>query len=84
MKPKMKFLLTHNGKDWIAKNGDNLARGRTLEELDEQLRNKVKEKYCFEKGTRVEVNMEFDYKTIPFWITQYHPYYFNRAIYVDF
>jgi hypothetical protein len=75
------FDLIHDGEKWIAKNDDITASGKTLDELDENIKTELKAK--FREGTKVKVTMELDYRTIPTWIRQYHPYYFYRTIYVD-
>ncbi len=74
----LNLTLKYDGKKWIAKNDNFLFVGKTLEELDESV--KVELKKRLKSGETIEVRMEFDYKDFPFWITQYHPYYFRRVI----
>jgi len=76
------FNLYHDGEKWIAKNEEMIVSGRTLRELDEKIRSKLKDSYKKEKV--VKVMMELDYrKNIPHWIWQYHPYYFYRTVYME-
>ncbi len=72
----MKIIYKNNL--WIAFNDEIEVSGKTMKELDENLINTFKTK--FKKGTRIRIRLEFDYSTIPFWITQYHPYYFYRIL----
>ncbi|AGK61032.1 hypothetical protein Asulf_01028 [Archaeoglobus sulfaticallidus PM70-1] len=76
---KIVLSLLHDGKQWIAKNGEIVAKGETLDELDKEIESVVRKKY---PGKKVKVSMEFDYSSIPFWIIQYHPYYLYRVIYI--
>jgi len=59
---------------------DFIAKGRTLAELDEGVRRKLKNKIG-NRDSVVKVNMSFDYMTIPLWIRQYTSYYLHRVIY---
>jgi hypothetical protein len=76
------FVLTFDKGEWIAENDRFTARGRTLEELDENIKDELKAR--FGAGGQIEVTMEFDYSTIPFWITQYQPYYMRRTLNLKF
>jgi hypothetical protein len=81
------FDLYHDGAKWIAKNDKMLVTGKTLEELDENIKVKIKEileRENLERGKVIRINMELDYrKTIPHWMWQYHPYYFYRTVYIE-
>lgn len=78
------FTLTHDGQRWIASNREVVAGGETLEALDADIRNKLGSRFSIQKGTTIQVNMEYDYGTMPLWIRQYHPYYFRRVVYLEF
>jgi len=65
---KFNLTLVYDGTEWIAKNGDIVARGKTLEELDENLKNALKSK--LKNGEKAEVRMEYDYASFPFWIVE--------------
>jgi len=78
---ELNLVLTHNGREWIAKNDEIVVKGETLKELDENMRNVLKSK--FREGEKVKVKMEYDYMTFPFWVIQYHPYYFHRIVHVE-
>ncbi len=76
----MELLIKHDGKHWVAHNEQCRFLGSTLEELDEKVRNFVKEKGMIEKGKRIRVYMFFENATIPQWMRQYAQHYFNRII----
>ncbi|AEA47188.1 DUF5395 family protein [Archaeoglobus veneficus] len=81
---KLNLMLVHDGERWIAKNGDFFVAGKTLEELDENLKTELKKRMGDLRGKKIEVRMEYDYRgTFPSWITQYHPYYLHRVIHVE-
>ena len=73
---KIKLSLSYNEK-WIAKGEILEVSAETLEDLDKAIEEELKK-----KGFRgeIKVYMEFDYSTIPQWIRQFHPHYFNREI----
>ncbi len=68
------------GNEWTAENGEITAKGSSLVELDRNLELELKK--AGYKG-RVEVLMKFDYSTIPNWMRQFHPHYFNRTVVFD-
>ncbi len=70
-------IIYKEGK-WMAFNDDISVSGRTLEDLDIKLKDLLKK--IFKKGTKIKIRMEFDYNTLPFWMTQYQPYYFYRIV----
>jgi hypothetical protein len=73
--------LLHDGTEWIAWNDRITAKGKDLEELDNDI--KAKLKGILGKG-KVKVTMELDYRrNVPHWIWQYHPYYFYRVIVLE-
>ncbi len=75
------FDLYHDGEQWIAKNGELTVTGKTLRELDQNIKNELKRMY--ETEDVIKVTMELDYKrNIPHWIWQYHSYYFYRTVYM--
>ena len=76
----IELIVTHNGKNWIAKNDVLCAEAPTLEKLDNELKKQVKEKGYFEKSKKLELFMAFDNATIPKWMRQYGQHYFNRII----
>ena len=78
----IELSLTHDGKNWIAKNDVLSAKAPTLEELDHKLKNLVKQKGYLEKGGTLDLFMAFDNAAIPRWMHQHSPHYFNRIIQV--
>ncbi|MCF8038654.1 MAG: DUF5395 domain-containing protein [Desulfohalobiaceae bacterium] len=74
----------HDGKRWIARTENLEVAAASLEELDGRLREAIKARCEPESGSRVKVNMEFDYSTIPHWMIQYHPYYIYRSMEFDY
>lgn len=78
----IELSLTHDGKNWIARNDQLSAKAPTLEELDHKLKNLVKQKGYLEKGGKLDLFMAFDNAAIPRWMHQHSPHYFNRVIQV--
>ena len=76
----IELTVTHDGKNWIAKNDELCARAITLEALDSEVKRLMKEKGYLEKGKKVDVFMACDKSTIPQWMRQYSHHYFNRII----
>ena len=75
------FDVFHDGDKWIALNEEITVVGKSLDDLDLEIKRKLAER--FGRG-KVKVTMELDYRrNIPHWIWQYHPYYFYRTIYID-
>ena len=79
MQETINLVITHNGEEWIAENEGNVFIGKTLNELDDH----IKQKLLKTGYKKVIVNMFFDSQTIPAWIRQYASHYFNRTIYLD-
>ncbi|MCF8106279.1 MAG: DUF5395 domain-containing protein [Desulfohalobiaceae bacterium] len=78
----MSFI--HDGTNWIARDTGLEVSGRSLGELDEKLRLAIEKAYSPPQGSRLAVNMDFDYSTIPYWMIQYHPYYIHRRLEFDY
>ena len=76
----IELIISHNGKNWTAKNDLLSAEAPTLEKLDMELERQVKQKGCLEKGENVDLFMSFDNSIIPQWMRQYSQHYFNRII----
>jgi hypothetical protein len=76
----MEFIVTHDGKNWIAKNDTILVEALTLEELDNELKRRLKAEGCLEAGGKLDIFMAFDNSTIPQWMRQYGQHYFNRIV----
>ncbi|MEM0089251.1 MAG: DUF5395 family protein [Archaeoglobaceae archaeon] len=73
---KFFFILRHENK-WVAEGHGLTVAGSSLEELDKNIAKILKEKGY---SGRLEIQMSFDYSTFPHWMTQFHPYYFNRTV----
>lgn len=65
---------------WIAENEEIRAEGSSLEELDRNLAEKLRR--AGYKG-KLDIFMKFDYSTIPAWMRQFHPHYFNRRVVLE-
>lgn len=74
----MSFI--HDGTNWIARDTSLEVAGKSLSELDQKLRQAIEKTYTPLQGSQVAVNLDFDYSTIPYWMTQYHPYYIHRRL----
>lgn len=75
----VELTLSHNGKNWIARNEFLTAEAPTLEALDNEVRRYFKNK-DIKSNEKLKVFMAFDNSTIPQWIRQYAQHYFNRVI----
>lgn len=78
----IELIVTHDGKNWIARNDVLYAEAPTLEKLDNELKKLLKENGYLEKGKKLEIFMAFDNSAIPRWMHQHSPHYFNRMIQV--
>ncbi len=78
----MSFM--HDGKCWIARSDRLEVAAQSLGELDDRVREQIRNECAPDPGSRVKVNMDFDYSTIPLWMIQYHPYYIYRSVEFDF
>ncbi len=76
---EIELILRYTDK-WIAEGNGIVFKGKTLEELDKNIENELR---TYLKG-KIKVLMRFDYSTFPRWMTQFHPYYFNRIIIFNF
>ncbi len=79
MQSTIDLVITWSDEEWVAKNDDISASGRTLDELDERIKGQLA-KMGHRKAI---VNMFFDSLTIPVWIRQYASHYFNRTLHID-
>lgn len=82
MKADLELTITHDGKEWIARNDAISIAGRTLPELDGNLVKALRTDGRF-KGSKVTVFMGFDFDLFPVWLRQFHTHYFNRFVTVD-
>ncbi len=62
---------------WIARCNDFTVEAEDLEDIDEKIRDTLKE-----KGYRgeIEIHMRFDMESIPSWMRQFHQHYFCRIV----
>ena len=79
----MDLLITHDGHKWIASNEHVSFSGRSLDELDEEVRRYVWEHGDFSEARPYRVKMHFNNAVIPQWMRQYQQHYFNRILVVD-
>jgi hypothetical protein len=79
----IELIVSHDGKNWIARNDVLYAEALTLGRLDNALKRQVKEKGYLKKGGKLDMFMAFDNATIPVWIRQYSQHYFNRIVRVE-
>lgn len=80
MKAMLEFILTHDGTNWMARSGAISIEAPSLEELDIELRKTLRDKCRLKEHRENKVLMTFDNATIPHWIRQYMPHYFNRIV----
>jgi hypothetical protein len=72
--------IRHDGKNWVVENDHFRVEGSTLDEIDEKVKNAVREKTPEANGQKVQVYMAYDNYAIPQWIRQYSSHYFDRVI----
>ncbi len=82
MKADLELTITHDGEAWIARNDTISVAGRTLPELDGNLKEALRIDGRF-AGSKVTVFMGFDFSLFPVWLRQFHTHYFNRFVTVD-
>jgi len=75
--------IIHDGKNWVAGNGEISFSAPTLDELDVQVAEHVRTSEALQRGEKREVRMYFNNAVIPQWIRQYAQHYFNRIIVVE-
>ena len=64
----LNFEIKFENNRWVANDGEITVVGKTLIELDENLKKILKKKY---RNAKIKVNMSFDEYTISTWIRQY-------------
>jgi len=74
----LELLLRHDGTRWIASNDVLSVAALSLKDLDAAVESTLRASGSF--SGRQKVLMTFDNGTIPQWIRQYMPHYFNRII----
>ncbi|MDN5361417.1 MAG: hypothetical protein PWP70_464 [Moorella sp. (in: firmicutes)] len=85
MAADLELRLIHDGRQWIAGNDNLQAAGRTLAELDRDLKNTLLKSGNLLQGAKVTVLMKFDAETMPNYanVRQYRPEYFHRLVVID-
>ncbi len=84
VKADLEFALVHDGRQWVARGRDAagtpvMARGESLPALDDDLAAALAvNQGC--KGQTLTIFMGFDTRTLPAWLRQYSPHYFNRFV----
>jgi len=79
----MEFVISHDGRDWLARQGSVTLSAPTLEALDLEVAAFLRARRLIAKGEKAEVFMAFDNATIPQWIRQYAQHYFNRIVVIE-
>jgi len=79
----IELIITHDGRNWTAKNNELSAKGSSLEQLDNNLKNLVRQQGFLDVHEKIDLIMFFDNSTIPQWIRQYSQHYFNRILRVE-
>lgn len=83
MQADVELTLSHDGQDWIASNGDLVARGETLSDLDADVERALRERDPSARHQRITIFMGFDFSLFPTWLRQYHAHYFNRYLTIE-
>jgi hypothetical protein len=79
----IELTIRHTGQNWLADNEDLCVSAPSLDELDIQLKQLLKEKNVHKAGAKTTVYMYYDNSTIPQWIRQYAQHYFNRILVIE-
>jgi hypothetical protein len=77
---KIRFQITHDGREWVINEYSVSLSSPTLDELDIRVRDHLKKQGALKHGEKVKVLMEFDNCSIPQWIRQYSQHYFDRVV----
>ncbi len=76
----IEVIISHNGQNWLVFHQQFTAEALTLEKLDAEVENKLRQLGMLKKGEKQKVFMAFENSVIPQWIRQYAQHYFNRII----
>ncbi len=79
----MKLHLVHDGCKWLATGCGFKVSGSSLAELDLSIKKAIINSGRFAKGSRIKIDLTYDFDTIPVWLRQYMPYYFNRHLEIE-
>jgi hypothetical protein len=77
---KLRFQITHDGREWVVTDQTVSISSPTLEGLDIRVREYLRKRGKLKHGERLKVLMEFDNYSIPQWIRQYSQHYFDRVV----
>ncbi len=77
---EMELTIHHDGRNWVAANGELSVAAATIDELDQMLEAELARRGRITPGEETRVRMCFDIYTIPQWIRQYSQHYFNRVV----
>ncbi len=77
---EIELSIHHDGRNWVATDGDISIAAVTLDKLDRMVENELKSRGRLKSGIQTRVRMSFDIYTIPQWIRQYSQHYFNRVV----
>ncbi len=83
METELETILTDDGENWTVRTDNLTASGRTMDELDNDLKRVLNESGQFDKGSSVKVFMRYDFSNLPTWFRQYQYHYFNRSVTID-
>ena len=79
----IELTINHDGVNWVARNDVLSAEAASLKELDNDLKELLKERGDLKKGEKLDMFMAFDNTTLPVWMRQYAQHYFNRMVRVE-
>ena len=79
----IELTIIHDGVNWIARNDVLYAEAASLRELDNDLKELLKERGDLKKGEKLDMFMAFDNATLPVWMRQHAQHYFNRIVRVE-
>lgn len=76
----MDFVLHHDGANWCLKNEQLSLEASSIDLLDVDLRQTMRDRGLIRSGEKKKVRMLFDNSTLPPVIRQYAQHYFNRVL----
>ena len=79
----IELTINHDGVNWIARSAVLYVEAASLTELDNELRELLKEKGYLNEGEKLDMFMAFDNATLPVWMRQHAQHYFNRIVRVE-
>jgi hypothetical protein len=79
----MELIMWHDGRNWIVENDEVRLSSPTIDGIDAEVGNFMRQRGLVRRGMRARVKMLYDNSTIPQWMRPYAQHYFNRILEVE-